>query len=428
MRPKSAARMAAAVAVVVTLIAACGGGGGAATSTGASSTTGVSSSSTTVTGSTASVPVTTVPVTTTVPSTTTSAPPVPLADLNLKLTIVVSGLSQPVFAASPPGDDRVFVVEQTGRIQVLRAGVLLGTFLDVSEIISTGGERGLLGLTFHPSYAQNGRFFVDYTNKDGSVVVAEYRVSGDPGVADPASARVMLTVPKPFPNHNGGMVAFGPDGYLYVGLGDGGSGGDPNRNGQNTNTLLAGILRIDVEKDPYGIPPDNPFVGGGGAPEKWAYGLRNPWRFSFDGERLFIGDVGQDAWEEIDVVAAASAGLDFGWSIMEGNHCFRDSNCDQSGLVLPLVEYGHTGGNCSVIGGYVYRGSAIPELDGVYFYGDYCSGKISSFRIDNEGISETRDWGDTLGPLPGLTSFGVDAAGEVYLTSTDGNLYRVDRG
>ena len=263
MRPRPAIPMMAAVALVASLIAACAGGGEIATTTAGSFTTGVSSSSTSVPASPTSVPGTTVSTTTTAPGTTTSAPSVPLADLNLKLTRVVSGLSQPVFATSPPGDDRLFVVEQTGRIQALGAGGLPGTFLDVSGIISTGGERGLLGLAFHPSYAQNGRFFVDYTNRAGSVVVAEYRVSGDPGVADPASARVLLTVPKPFPNHNGGMIAFGPDGHLYVGLGDGGSGGDPNRNGQNTNTLLAGILRIDVEKDPYGIPPDNPFVGGG---------------------------------------------------------------------------------------------------------------------------------------------------------------------
>ncbi len=259
-------------------------------------------------------------------------------------------------------------------------------------------------------------------------MVAEYRVSADPDAADPGSRRVLLTVDQPAANHNGGMIAFGPDGYLYIGLGDGGGAGDPHANGQDPEALLGSILRIDVEGDPYSIPPDNPYAAGGGAPEVWAKGLRNPWRFSFDGELIYIGDVARANGRRSTSPPSPPAALNFGWSVTEGSHCYRAEGCDPGAFHLPELEYGHTGGNCSVTGGYVYRGRAIPELAGAYFYGDYCSGMIASFRRGPEGVQETRVWSDTLGPVPGLTSFGLDGAGELYFTSADGSLYRLDRG
>lgn len=381
------------------------------------------------TGATTTSTTTPATTTSTEASTTTSVTaPTPLGELDLALVEVASGLSAPVFVAAPPGDDRLFVVEQGGRIQLLRDGERLGTFLDLSDLVSSGGEQGLLGLAFHPAHASNGLFYVDYTDGDGDTVVAEYRVSADPDAADPESRRVLLTVDQPAANHNGGMIAFGPDGYLYIGLGDGGGAGDPYATGQDPASLLGSILRIDVEGDPYAIPPDNPYAAGGGAPEVWAKGLRNPWRFSFDGELIYIGDVGQSSWEEINIAHIDSRGLNFGWSITEGNHCYRAEGCDPGSFQLPDLEYGHTAGNCSVTGGYVYRGEAIPELDGSYFYGDYCSGMIASFRRDPEGIYEMRDWSDSLGRAPGLTSFGLDGAGELYVTTAGGSVYRLDRG
>ena len=403
---------------------------GAACSTAGEPTTTLPgpTSTTTLPASSTSSSTTTPGATTTASSTTTTIAPKPLADIDLAFTEVASGLTAPLFVAAPPGDDRLFVVEQDGHILLLRGGEVTGTFLDLSDSIAYGGEQGLLGLAFHPDYPGDGRFYVDYTDRAGDTVVAEYRVSADPDAADPESRRVLLTVDQPAANHNGGMIAFGPDGYLYIGLGDGGGAGDPFANGQDPEALLGSILRIDVEGDPYSIPPDNPYAAGGGAPEVWAKGLRNPWRFSFDGELIYIGDVGQDKWEEIDVARVASRSLNFGWSVTEGSHCYRAEGCDTSVFHLPELEYGHTGGNCSITGGYVYRGSAIPELAGAYFYGDYCSGMIGSFRRGPEGIQETRIWSETLGPVPGLTSFGLDGAGELYFTSADGSLYRLDRG
>ena len=252
----------------------------------------------------------------------------------LRLVEVASGLSSPVDLTSPDGDPRLFVVEQAGRIRVIRDGVVAETpFLDIRDRVRAGGERGLLGLAFHPRYVENGRFFVDYTDAAGTVV-ERYRVSGDPDLADPASAFPVLRVAQPFANHNGGQVAFGPDGMLYAGLGDGGGAGDPLDQGQDVETLLGSILRIDVDSaEPYAIPPDNPFAAGGGRPEIWAYGLRNPWRFSFDTPtgRLYIGDVGQDRREEIDVAGAGDGGLNFGWPTTEGTLCFRPADCDPVG-------------------------------------------------------------------------------------------------
>ncbi len=365
--------------------------------------------------------------TTEVPATTTPPPTIPLADLDLRLVEVAAGFDAPVLVHAPPGDDRLFVLEQPGRIELLRGSDRLGTFLSISGIVAFGGERGLLGLAFHPGYPTDPRFYVHYSAADGAGILAEYPVSADPDRADPDSGRTLLRIPQPASNHNGGMIAFGPDGLLYMGLGDGGAADDRFRNGQNTDTLLGSIIRIDVDGgDPYAIPPDNPFADGGGAAEIWAYGLRNPWRFAFDGDFLFIGDVGQNRWEEIDVIDHRRAGANFGWPILEGFHCFGAAECDRTGLVDPVLEYPHEGGACSVTGGYVYRGTAIPELNGAYFYGDYCSGEISSFRIDGEGIFELRYW-DELN-VPWLTSFGIDGSREIYAVSATGSVFRIERG
>ena len=440
----------ATLIVVALLVAACSGDGAATTAP--SATTGATGSAPTTAPSpgsgdetttsaaapgdppaittTAGDPGTTAPTSgssTTTTTTTMPVTPVPLADLDLALVEVATGFGPPVFVDAPAGDPRLFVVDLSGTITVLD-GAARGIFLDLSDRVRFDNEQGLLGLAFHPDYAANGRLFVHYTRRDGSSVLDEHAVAaGDPNRADPAPVRTLLTVPQPAANHNGGMIAFGPDGYLYLALGDGGGANDRFGNGQNPDSLLGAILRLDVDQDPYGIPPDNVFAGGGGAPEIWAYGLRNPWRFSFDGDQIYIGDVGQGAWEEIDVASARSIGLNFGWPILEGNHCF-DGPCDAPGLIPPAYEYDHSDGACSVTGGYVYRGAAIPELAGAYFFGDYCSGRITSFRIDGEGIFEIRDWTEGLGRVAGLTSFGTDGSGEIYLTSSLGSVYRIERG
>lgn len=349
--------------------------------------------------------------------------------VQLGLAVVATGLNSPVYLASPPGDVRLFVVEQGGRIRIIENGqVLGGSFLDIGADISSGGERGLLSLAFHPDYAANGYLYVNYTDQNGDTRVVRYTVSGNPNLADAQSDKLILTVSQPFGNHNGGLVTFGPDGMLYIGMGDGGSGGDPSDHGQNRNTLLGALLRIDVDGgDPYAVPADNPFVGQVGARgEIWAYGLRNPWRFSFDapGGMLYIADVGQDAWEEVNAVATTAAAVNYGWRIMEGAHCFDPSvNCDQTGLELPVLEYGHSQG-CSVTGGYVYRGSALTGLQGHYFYADYCSGWIRSFRLENGEATDQKTWG--VGSIGRITSFGVDASGELYVLTDQGTVYRFD--
>jgi glucose/arabinose dehydrogenase len=347
----------------------------------------------------------------------------------IRLTEVAAGLSGPVFLTAPRPDARLFVVEQPGRIRVVENGALLPTpFLDITDRVSSGGERGLLSVAFHPSYASNGFLYVDYTDRNGDTRIERYRVSADRNRADPASAKLILQVAQPFPNHNGGLVAFGPDGKLYVGMGDGGSGGDPLGHGQNRATLLGDILRIDVDAgDPYAVPADNPFVGQAGARgEIWATGVRNPWRFAFDREAglLYLADVGQNALEEVNVVPAASAGLNFGWNVMEGSRCFNPAEgCGRTGLVVPVLEYGHAEG-CSVTGGYVYRGSRIPALRGHYFYADYCQGWIRSFRHQGGQALDRREW--TLGDVDNVLSFGEDAAGELYVLSSNGRVYRID--
>lgn len=351
----------------------------------------------------------------------------PVPDSGLAVTVVAQGLQSPLFLTSPVRDARLFIVEQSGRIRVVRNGQLLPTpFLDVSDVVSAGGERGLLGLAFHPEYASNGWFFVNYTDRNGDTRVVRYTVSANTDLADRGSGKMILSVAQPYGNHNGGHVTFGPDGMLYVGMGDGGSANDPHGHGQNPATLLGTLLRLDVDGgDPYAIPADNPFVGRqDAAPEIWAIGLRNPWRFSFDRQSglLFIGDVGQNAWEEIDVVPAAAAAVNYGWDVMEGTHCFGSPVCDQDGLRPPLVDYGHDDG-CSVIGGYVYHGTAMPAVQGHYFYADWCQGWVRSFRVRDGGVREHTEW--EVGDVGNVLSFGEDAAGELYLLSQNGTVYRL---
>jgi len=344
----------------------------------------------------------------------------------------VAGVVFPLYLTSPPGDSRLFIVEKGGVIRIVKDGSLLPSpFLDLSSKVSGGPEQGLLGLAFDPGYATNGRFIVHYTDVSGNTTLSAYRVSAtDPDQADPATETILLTVEQPFPNHNGGQILFGPDGMLYLGLGDGGSGGDPGGRGQSLADLLGDILRLDVSSGTsYTVPPDNPFVGQTGPrPEVWSYGLRNPWRFSFDAATgdLYIGDVGQNVWEEVDVVAAAAGagrGANFGWNVTEGRHCYASPGCDTSQFTMPVLEYSHAQG-CSISGGYVYRGAAIPALQGHYFYADFCSGWVRSFRMQDGQAVEPYQW-PTLAPGGSVTSFGQDAAGELYIMIAEGRVFRI---
>jgi glucose/arabinose dehydrogenase len=348
-------------------------------------------------------------------------PPLPGASA-LAVQEVVSGLLSPVYLTAPRGDSRLFVVEQAGIIRIIENGQLRSpAFLDIRSIVQAGGEQGLLSMAFHPDYGVNGLFYVYYTDDNGDSRVARYAVSGDPDVADPSSGVGLLTVGQPFANHNGGLLLFGPDGMLYVGLGDGGSGGDPQGHGQNTNTLLGSLLRIDVDAgNPYAIPGDNPFGN-----EIWAYGLRNPWRFAFDEstELLYLADVGQNRLEEVNVMPGTTPGVNYGWNVMEGNDCFAPSSgCSTSGLQLPALEYDH-GQGCSVTGGFVYRGSAITGIRGHYFYSDYCSGWLRSFRFDGGSVVDGTQW--EVGDLGSVTSFGEGGDGELYILSSNGRVFRL---
>jgi len=344
---------------------------------------------------------------------------------------VASGLSSPLYLTAPPGDlSRLFIVEQTGAIRIVKDGTLLGVpFLDISAQVLAGGEQGLLGLAFDPDYATTGRFVVHYTDLAGDTRLSVFQISADPNVANPASQQIILTADQPYPNHNGGQVVFGPDGFLYMGLGDGGSQSDPEGRGQNLSDLLGSILRLDLEGTSYSVPVDNPFVGQAGIrPEIWSFGLRNPWRFSFDRATgdLYIADVGQNQFEEVDVAPApegSGRGANYGWNIMEGSHCLNGDSCDQDGLTLPEFEYSHAQG-CSITGGYVYRGSAIPNLQGLYFFADYCEGWVRSFRYASGTALELTDW-PTLKPGGPITSFGEDAAGELYVLSSSGGVFKV---
>jgi glucose/arabinose dehydrogenase len=334
--------------------------------------------------------------------------------------LIVSGMELPVdIKNASDGSGRLFIVDKRGKIYILENGrVLSDPFLDISsEVDSTNTEQGLVGLAFHPEYVRNGQFFVNYIEKNGNTVIARFSASRtNPDTADPTSEVDYLHVHQPYPNHNGGGLAFGPDGYLYIGLGDGGSGGDPQGNGQNLQTYLGKLLRIDVDHgNQYQIPAFNPFASGGGLPEIWAYGLRNPWRFSFDhltGD-LFIGDVGQDSWEEVDFVPRGTAGgINFGWNYFEATHSYRGQPPATEQFTFPLAEYSHSEG-CSITGGYVYRGSVLPEWNGIYLYGDYCSGNIWGI-IPGEGSGLE---GKLLfSSVAQITSFGVDENGEIYIT------------
>ncbi len=349
----------------------------------------------------------------------------------LALTNVVSGLSSPVGMERPPNDNRFFIVEQRGTIRILENGALhSGNFLDIQTLTNFDGqEQGLLGIAFHPNFATNHKFYVNYTLDEGDreSIIAEFQtLASDPNTADPNSERDLLIVNQPFTNHKGGQLVFGPDGFLYIGLGDGGSGGDPMGNGQNTSTFLGKMLRINVDPPfatgkQYGIPADNPFVAGGGLPEIYAYGLRNPWRFSFEPvtNRLFVADVGQDSWEEIDIL---QKGGNFGWNVMEGMHCFPPgtATCDMTGKILPIFEYSHADG-VAVIGGYIYKGTAIPSLANKYIFADL-TGKIWSLT---EAPANTWTRANLLSTGLTLTSFGRDAAGELYLVDYNGNILKL---
>lgn len=367
-----------------------------------------------------------------VDTTSATSTGVPLAETTITLDPVAQGFDAPLFATGAgDGSGRLFIVEQPGRIWVVRDGKRLpGPFLDLSDRISTGGERGLLGLAFAPPQSGQPLLWVNYTDKNGDTKVSSFAWSGNR--ANKHSERVWLSVKQPFPNHNGGMLAFGPDNYLYIGLGDGGSGGDPLGNAQNTGVLLGKILRIDVLNgasagaEPYGIPSDNPLRDRSGArPEIWAYGLRNPWRFSFDRQTgdLWIGDVGQDAWEEIDFQAAGDpGGENYGWNLFEGSHPYSpNAPSDTAGFTMPVVEYDHSVGE-SITGGYVYRGTAQPELNGIYFFADFVSGKVWGLQRDADGKIVTKL---LLTTSHSISSFAQDDAGELYLTDLNGGLYRI---
>lgn len=347
----------------------------------------------------------------------------------LKTVEIADGLTNPLHLTAPPGDNRLFVVEQAGRIRIIEDGVLLTEpFLDLAGSVNFVGEGGLLGLAFDPQYATTGRFWVHYTDvaDGGAVVVERYEVSEDPDIADPASATEVLRVDKPTFSHNGGQLEFGPDGMLYISIGDGGEYEDPQGHAQNPGTLLGSILRIDARAaDPYAVPQDNPFSQGGGRPEVWAYGLRNPWRFSIDAvdELMYVTDVGQHEWEEINAVPAGAAPVNFGWNVMEGSHCFNADTCDTDELTAPILEYSHSEG-CSVIGGYVYRGERLTGLQGNYFFGDYCQGWVHSLRMVNGAATDHHDW--RLGFIGHILGFGRDAAGELYVLTTTGSVYRID--
>ncbi|MGH9340549.1 MAG: PQQ-dependent sugar dehydrogenase [Acidobacteriota bacterium] len=357
-----------------------------------------------------------------------------LAESTIQLVPLVSGLSSPLYVThAGDGSERLFIVEQAGRILIFQDGTLLATpFLDINDRVISGGERGLLGLAFHPDYEENGRFFVNYTRQnDGlTTVVAEYQVSAENPDMASRQETILLEFSQPFTNHNGGMLAFGPDGYLYIGTGDGGSGGDPQGNAQNRSNLLGKILRIDVDRglpeagSPYAIPPDNPFMDDPASRgEIWAYGLRNPWRFSFDraGGRLFAGDVGQSAWEEVDIILK---GGNYGWNRMEGPECFADSPPCEEGLILPITSYGRSQGG-SITGGYVYRGPESTGLQGVYIFGDFISGSVWSLRETGPG-----DWERTelLATSRHISSFGEDEAGNLYLVDHGGEVLQLQFG
>jgi len=349
------------------------------------------------------------------------------APSNMRLEVVGARFRNPVYVTSPPGDSRLFVVEQAGRIRIVTTPPrALAPFLDISSRVRSGGEQGLLSMAFHPRYRDNGYFFVNFTDRSGDTHIERFRVSSDPNIADAGSTKLILKIDQPYSNHNGGLVMFGSDGMLYIGMGDGGSGGDPHGNGQNPRTLLGKMLRIGVDgAEPYTIPAGNPFPdGSGGRPEIWATGLRNPWRFAFDraANMLYIADVGQSQAEEVDVVPANRAGVNYGWNIMEGDLCYRSPACNRGQLQIPALTYGRAGGACSVTGGFVYRGKRIPAIAGHYFYSDYCAGWLRSFRFVNGAVTDRREW--KIRDIGNVVSFGEDSAGELYMVAENGRIHR----
>jgi glucose/arabinose dehydrogenase len=357
------------------------------------------------------------------------------APVSLVLSQVAANLDNPTFLTAPPGDARLFVVERAGRIRIVQNGTTLSApFLDISSRVFTGGEGGLLSMAFDPDYTRNGYFYLYYTDPQQNIVIERFGTGSNANLADPTSGLVILRIAHPtFTNHFGGQVAFGPDGNLYLGTGDGGGAGDPGGNGQNLNSLLGKLLRIDVRAasaaQPYAIPAGNPYANQPGRRgEIWAAGLRNPWRFSFDGAQLYLSDVGQERREEVNIGAANVAGLNYGWNTMEGTLCYNASTCNQAGLTLPAFEYDHGSNDangCSITGGYVYRGSAIPSLQGRYFYSDYCRGFLKSFLVSGGAVSEQRDW--NIGSVGNVVSFGQDGQGELYLMTSRGIVYKIGR-
>lgn len=360
--------------------------------------------------------------TTSAPTSTTTTPLDPLTGFEVDL---IAEVHRPVVAVPVPGKADLLVVDQQGQIVAVDENGTVAEFLDLTDRVGANGiEQGLLGLALHPDFASNGRFFVYYTAPDNDSHLVEFGLTAD-GQGDRDSARELMYFEQPTDRHNAGTIVFGPDGYLWLSLGEGGSASE---NAQNPATLLSSLLRLDVDSgDPYGVPADNPFVDDGGAPEVWAFGLRNPWKFSIDPvERMiYIGDVGHSDWEEIDVVSMdTGAGSNFGWLPMEGTHCFI-SGCDPSLYTAPIIEYSHEGGNCSVTGGVVYRGRAIPEFDGHYFYADWCGGWIRSFKLVDGAATEMTDWSEQLGNVGQVTSFSADRDGELLFTTWDGGVYRL---
>lgn len=397
-----------AVLLLLAVVAGCSDddGGGDPTPTTAPPATTTPAPTTTAAGATTTAPV----------STSTTTTTVPLDELRIAVETVADGFGQPSYVTHA-GDERLFVVDQPGRIWVV-AGGDPQVFLDLRGDVRFDGEQGLLGMAFHPDFAENGRFYVNYTDGGGTTRIVEFTVSDDPNAAVPSSRREILAVEQPAGNHNGGMVLFGPDGNLWIGLGDGGASNDRFENGQNPGTLLGSMVRITVGPgiEPYAIPGGNDFA----APEVWAIGLRNPWRYAFDGDDLWIADVGQNMIEEVNRVPWSATGLNFGWPIMEGTSCFESDDCSTDGLVLPATEYTHEDG-CSVTGGFVYRGAAIPTLHGQYFYSDYCSGLLRSIGPDGT----EHDWTPQIGSLGNVTSFGLDADGELYVTRQNGSVAKL---
>lgn len=394
-------------ALVVVVLAACSDDSGS---------TPTVAPTTTLSATTSSVPVEN--STTTDPSVTTTT--LSLDDLHLRLVEVGSGFVAPVLLVADPDGGEDLVVEQQGTVS--RVGSHQPV-LDISGDVDFSGERGLLGLAFHPEFTVNRLAYVNYTDGDGTTVIEQFVVGPD-GLFDMASRNVLLRIGQPAPNHNGGMIAFGPNGYLWIGMGDGGASNDKFQTAQDSQSLLGAMLRISVDgSDSYAVPADNPFADGdGGAPEVWATGVRNPWRFAFDGSDVWIADVGQGQIEEVNVADASAGGLNYGWSVMEGTQCFNADSCDSAPFVVPVTEYTHDDG-CSITGGYVYRGPSIPELSGHYFYSDFCSGILRSIHPDDGD----RDWTQDVGSVPGPTGFGIGGDGELYISSQGGQIFRLER-